>query len=103
MCCGPIGLLPSSFQGCPLHPPALVLHHHIQRRQAPHEGQAPGESKLNFQSLLKNAIIWAFFKHSQTGQSNMVTEDEWHRETGKDWQMNPSESNPGPCLFGAAP
>ena len=39
------GLLSCPLQGRALHPPALVLHYHLQCGQAPHEGQAVGESE----------------------------------------------------------
>lgn len=44
------GLVPCPFQGGPRHPPALVLHHHIQRGQTLHEEQAAGEGTDGRQS-----------------------------------------------------
>lgn len=37
------GFLPCPLQSRARHPPALVLHHHLQRGQALHEEQAAGE------------------------------------------------------------
>lgn len=42
---GILGLLPSTVQGRPLHPPALVLHHHLQRGQTLPEEQTAGEGE----------------------------------------------------------
>lgn len=42
---GILGLLPSAVQSCPLHPPALVLHHYLQRGQTVPEEQAAGEGE----------------------------------------------------------
>lgn len=44
------GLLPCPFQSGARHPPALVLHHHLQRGQALHEEQAAGEGTAAEQS-----------------------------------------------------
>lgn len=39
------GFLPSPVQSCPLHPPAVVFHHHLQHGQALPEEQAAPESE----------------------------------------------------------
>src|SRR4029434_999873 len=46
------GLLPCSFQGGARGPSALVLHHHLQRRQALHEEQAAGEGEIHTHTCL---------------------------------------------------
>lgn len=43
--CVLVGLVSSPLQSCALHPPALVLHHHLQCGQTPDEGQAAGKSE----------------------------------------------------------
>ena len=40
-----VGVLPGPLQGSARDPPALVLHHHLQRGQTLHEEQAPGEGE----------------------------------------------------------
>src|SRR4029434_8509905 len=45
-------LLPCSFQGGARGPSALVLHHHLQRRQALHEEQAAGEGEIHTHTCL---------------------------------------------------
>lgn len=43
----PLGFISCPFQSCALHPPALVLHHHLQCGEALHEEQTARESKTN--------------------------------------------------------
>lgn len=49
------GLVPCSFQGGPRHPPAVVLHHYVQRGQTLHEEQAAGKGMTV--NLFKTILI----------------------------------------------
>lgn len=59
----PVGLVPRPVQGGPRHPPALVLHHHVQRGEALHEEQAAGAG-TSAQMLLS--------AHSETTFSRVI-------------------------------
>lgn len=48
-----LGLLPCPVQGGALHPPALVLHHHLQCGQTADEEQAAGEGEDQLSPVVK--------------------------------------------------
>ena len=54
----PAGFLPSSVQSHPLHLPAVVLHHHLQRGQAVLEEQIAPEGECVTAQGRCPLIVW---------------------------------------------